>query len=184
MRTAAAATALGLTLIAAAGLAACAPEDPVHPPDPGPSRTPVFASEEEALAAAEELYGEYLAAENLLGAGGWNDISLVEPFLKGEALDDEIETAEGLSAKGYRQVGEIVFDSTTMQQLEDREEGALELTLYLCLDVSNASILDSADQTVVIAERPNRIGLEIAMDDFDGDLRVERSEPWAGSDFC
>lgn len=144
----------------------------------------MFASEEEALAAAEELYGEYLAAENLLGAGGWTDISLVEPFLKGQALADEIDTAEGLSAKGYRQVGEIGFDSVALQQIEDDGPESVELTLYLCLDVSSASILDAADQPVVVEGRPDRIALEIAMDDTEGDLKVERSEPWTGSDFC
>jgi hypothetical protein len=144
----------------------------------------VFASEEEALAAAEELYGEYLAAENALGAGGWVDVSLVEPFLKGEALADETESAESLATKGYRQSGEINFDSAALQQLDDDGPGSVQLTLYLCLDVSTASILDSADQPVVIPDRPDRLGLEIEMDDGEGDLKIERSEPWTGSNFC
>jgi hypothetical protein len=184
MRSAAAATALGLTLTLGAALAACAPDDPVNPPTPSPSRTPVFASDEEALAAAEELYGKYLQAENALGAGGWQDISLVEPYVRGEALADEVDTAASFSSKGYRQVGEIVFDSTEIQHVEENGPGSLLVTIYLCLDVSSADIVDSTGESIVGPDRPDRLALEIDIDDVDTDLKISRSEPWPGDDFC
>jgi hypothetical protein len=184
MRTAVAATALGLTLVAAAALAACSPDDPVDLPDPLPSSTPVFASDEEALAAAEELYGEYLAAENQLGAAGWKDTSLVEPFVRGAALEDEVETAEGLSSKGYSQTGLTSFDSLALQQLHDDGPGALLLTVYLCLDFSIADVVDASGASVVDPARADRLALEIDLDDLDGDLKISRSDAWSGESFC
>ena len=184
MRTAAAATALGLTLLAAAGLAACSPDDPVIPPDPLPSVTPVFASDEEALAAAEELYGEYLAAENKLGQGGWKDLSLVEPFLRGAALADETETADDLAGKGYQQRGSTSFDTMMIQQLHDDGPGSVLITVYLCLDFTNADVVDSTGESIVDSTRQDRLALEVDLDDLDGELKLSRSDGWPGENFC
>lgn len=183
MRTAAAATALGLTLIAAAGLAACAPEDPVRPPDPGPTQTPVFASEEEALAAAEELYGEYLEAENLLAVGGWQSVDVVEPYVRGDALDNERESAERFRDAGLTQVGGSTFDSVEVQQLEDSGD-QVSMTVYLCIDVSTVDVIDASGESVVPDGRLDRSGLEVEIDNKDGRLKIARSEAWTGASFC
>ena len=174
---------MGITLLAA-GLAGCTPEEPLDPPTPAPSGSPVFASDEEALAAAEALYGEYLQAENALGAGGWQDLSLVEPFLRGAALEDEKETATSFSSKGYHQVGDITFDSTSLQSRDDGGSGSMSMTVYLCLDVAGADILNSSGESVVTADRPDRLALEVDIDDVEGQLEISRSEPWSGADFC
>jgi hypothetical protein len=184
MRTAAAATALGLTLIVAAGLAACTPEDPVEPTDAPPSSTPVFASEEEALAAAEELYGKYLAASDAFGVSGWTDISLIEPYVRGDALTEERESAEEFAAKGYRQTGQTVFDTLTLQQVEDGGVGVVEMTIYVCIDVSGADIVDASGQSIAAPDRPLRLPLEVGIDDLDGSFKVNRSDAWSGQNFC
>jgi hypothetical protein len=182
MRSALAATALGITL-AVAGLASCATPEPGEPPSPDPSVTPVFASEEEALAAAEGLYGEYLAAENALGQGGWVDVSLVEPYLRGEALTDERDAAGDLASKGYTQVGVIAFDSMSVQQIDDGGPGHFAASLYLCLDVTAADTVDATGVSVVPEARQDRVGFEIDIDDVD-ELKISRSEPWSGANFC
>lgn len=184
MRMAAAATALGLTLIAAAGLAACSDEDPVQPPDPGPSRTPVFASEEEALAAAEALYGEYQAAANALGQSGWVEPAALEPFVRGDALDDERSASESFRELGYTQVGFATFDSFTLQQVEDDGPGTVRITAYVCDDVTGVDVVDASGASIVAPTRPDRQALEIEVDDEDGDLKISRSEAWTGQDFC
>jgi hypothetical protein len=184
MRIAVAATALGLTLFAAAGLAACTPQDPGEIPDPGPSRTPVFASEEEALAAAEELYGEYQNAANALGQSGWADPSALEEFVRGDALEDELSGAETSHDLGYTQVGSATFDSFALQQIDDQGTGALLITAYLCADVGDVDVVDSSGLSIVSPTRPDRQPLEIDIDDQDGGLKISRSEAWTGQDFC
>jgi hypothetical protein len=184
MRTAAAATALGFTLLMTAGLAACVPDDPVGPPSPGPSGTPVFASEEEALAAAEEVYGEYLAASNDLGESGWADSTALAEFTRGDLLADEEGSAQERNEKGWRQIGRSTFDSFTLQQVVDSGPGTVVITAYLCVDVTTVDVVDSSGQSVVSPERPPRQPIEVDLDDQEGDLKVSRSEAWSGQDFC
>jgi hypothetical protein len=184
MRTAAAATALGLTLLAAAGLAACSPDDPVIPPDPLPSVTPVFASDEEALAAAEKLYGEYQAAADALGASGWKDPTVLNAFVRGDVLRDELASAESFREKGYVQIGQATFDSFVLQQIDDRGPGTVFITAYLCVDVSAVDVVNSEGESITSPDRPDRQPLEIDIDDVEGGLRISRSEAWAGQDFC
>jgi hypothetical protein len=184
MRTAAAATALGLVLVTA-GLTSCAtPKTGLQPPEPDPSATPVYGSEEEALAAAEELYGRYLRIANKIGQGGWKDTSGLEDVEKERALVDDQGNADELSAKGWIQVGESTFDSTRLQQLKDGGAGKVDMVVYLCVDVTSVDVLDRNGKSVIKPTRLDRQPLEIEMDDFDGQLKVNRSQAWSGKDFC
>ena len=45
--------------------------DPTPSTSAAPSASPLFNSDEEALAAATEAYAAYLAASNAVGQGGW-----------------------------------------------------------------------------------------------------------------
>lgn len=144
----------------------------------------MFASDEEALAAAEELYGRYNKLSNELGAGGWSDTSELSEVLSGAALAGELETSDSLSTKGYRQIGDSSFDSVTLQQLIDHGAEAVALTIYVCLDVSEVDVIDGDGSTVVSASRPDRQALEVEMNDNDGALKIVRSEAWSGANFC
>jgi hypothetical protein len=184
MRTAAAATALGLVLVTA-GLTSCAtPKVGLQPPEPDPSATPVFASDEEALAAAEELYGRYLRIANKIGQGGWKDTSGYAEVTRDQALADELASAEDYSSKGYRQVGDFRSDSMTVQQLRDPGSTEVNMTVYVCLDVSNVDVKDKSGRSVVAPERLDRQPLELTIDNSEGALKVSRSDAWSGADFC
>ncbi len=184
MRIAVATTALGLTLMAAAALAACSPEDPVVPPDPLPSSTPVFASEEEALAAAEALYGRYQKAADQVGAAGWKEPSVLTELVRGQVMTDELSSAQSFSELGYTQVGTTSYDSFTLQQVRDQGPGTVFITAYLCVDVSAVDVLDRDGHSIVSPSRPDRQALEIDIDDVDDVLKISRSEAWSGQSFC
>src|SRR5690606_29904088 len=85
MRTATAAAALGITLLVA-GITSCAEEGggPPVAPAPAPSGTPVFASDEEALAAAEAVYARFRKLADNVGHAGWRDPSSLSSVLTGE----------------------------------------------------------------------------------------------------
>lgn len=185
MRSAIAALGLGTTLTLA-GLASCSsPPGPIEPPGPHPSSTPVFASDAEALAAAEELYGRYDSITNQLGSEGWDDPTRLADVLAEDALQNEIDSAAELSAKGYRQLGESTFDSLTLQQLVDRGLGEVDITVYVCADVSDVDVVDEHNHSVVAESRPDRQPLEVEMNDkMAGQLKIVRREAWSGSDFC
>jgi hypothetical protein len=182
MRTAVAATAIGITLSIAA-LASCS-SDPGEMPVPSPSVTPVFASEEEALAAAEKLYGDYVAYANALGQSGWADPSGFEEYVRGEALEEELETATSFRNKGWIQVGDATFDTLQLQQLEDAGERYVAISIYVCSDVSTVDVIDPTGASVVSADRPPRQPLEVEMTDADGALKIERRDAWSGATFC
>ena len=70
-------------------------------PTPTPTPTdaasePVFASEEEALAAAEAVFAKYVEASNLMGTSGGNDLSGFEGILTENQLADETDQANDL----------------------------------------------------------------------------------------
>lgn len=144
----------------------------------------MFASEEEALAAAEALYGEYLAAENALATGGWANPEILESFVRGEALEDERESAERFRQAGLIQVGNASFDSIELQQVEQVGRDEVTVTVYLCIDVSGVDVVDGSGVSVVPDDRPDRSPLEVEMDNQDASLKVSRSEVWTGATFC
>lgn len=183
MRTAATATALGITLSIAA-LASCSSPEHGVMPVPEPSVTPVFASEEEALAAAGDLYGKYVAFANALGQSGWADPSGFEAYVRGEALDDELSSAKSFAEKGWVQHGDAVFDTLSVQQYEDGGPGLVEITVYVCSDVTAVDVIGPDGSSVVSPTRPDRQSLEVEMDDVDGDLKIVRSDAWSSTSFC
>lgn len=144
----------------------------------------MFASDEEALAAAEELYGRYLRIANKIGQGGWKDTSGLEEVEKDGALDDDRKNAAEFSSRGWVQTGSSSFDSTRLQQLRDGGAGHIGLVVYLCVDVSSVDVVDATGKSVVTSTRLDRQPLEIAMDDTDGVLKLNRSQVWSGKDFC
>lgn len=184
MRTAAAATALGITLMAA-GLVSCSDgAGPPVTPAPAPSGTPVFASDEEALAAAEEVYGRYLEVSNAVGAAGWTDTEPLEEVLRAQALEDELASANAYEEAGLRQEGRIDYDTATLQQYSAEVSGAVSVSVYLCIDVSAVDLIDAEGQSVVPAGRIDRQPVEVTIDDVDGTLKISGSEAWSGASFC
>lgn len=184
MRTALAAAALGISLTTA-GLVSCAGDGgPPITPGPAPSATPVFASEEEALAAAEGVYARYEAIANQVGQSGWVDTAPFAEVLTGEALADEVSGAEEVAAKGYRQVGESTYDTVSLQQVRDAGPGTVSIVVYLCSDVSEVDVVDGSGSSVVSPTRPDRQALEVGLVDLDGQLKIERVDAWSGTSFC
>ncbi|QTV80967.1 hypothetical protein [Microbacterium sp. NIBRBAC000506063] len=78
-------------------------------PEPEPTPTPLFSSEEEAFAAAEEVYRAYIDAMNDSRAGE-EDIN-PNIFLTGVALELDREARATAESMGVRLVGERVVDS-------------------------------------------------------------------------
>ncbi|HEX7834119.1 MAG TPA: hypothetical protein VF479_01480 [Pseudolysinimonas sp.] len=181
MRTAAAATALGLTLLAAAGLAACTPDDPVIPPDPLPSSTPVFASEEEALAAAEDAYGAYLNSADEISAESGKDPERIEQFASGQLLEDALEGFSQLHDKHWRTVGSSTVDSFTEQFVD---LASPVVVAYVCVDVSAVDVLDEDGKSVVSPDRPDRQAFEVTFEMGDLGLLPDQRSPWTGGGVC
>jgi hypothetical protein len=183
MRAEAGATAIGWLVASASALllvlSGCTPvpSEPTRSPTPQP--TPLFASDEEALAAVEVAYGRYLAVSDAVGQSGYSDVSAASDVLGGDALKEFESGARHAAQAGERQVGASRYDSMSIQLI-----AAASVRAYVCLDVTDAHLVDRAGLPVENDQRRNRIPLEVGFGIERDHLVLEESTVWSGSDFC
>jgi len=163
-------------------LSGCGGRDPLPTLPPSPSSTPVFASEEEALAAAEKAYEAYQAAVDL--ALSTLDASGLEDVADGSALEAARDSVANLAAEGARQVGETSVLSVLPTDLSGLVVGGGDghAQIYGCLDLTQVGIRE-ADGTVSesgIANFPTIVALRAS----GGVLLVVEEDVWDGDNFC
>ena len=157
-----------------------APAEPTGAP-------PVFASDEEALAAAEAAYAAYLSAGDTageIGSESWNNYLALTTGLE---RDGEIETKKELDENGWRFTGTTSFDSMTVQSFGALSNATWEIKTYLCLDVSQSQKVDTTGQAVSDPNRPTRWPLVVLFhtsDEMSHQLLISESTVWSGSNFC
>ncbi|MCU1409239.1 MAG: hypothetical protein JWM23_1319 [Microbacteriaceae bacterium] len=175
-------TALATTsALATLGLLGCASMPAPVPTSRTPTEAPVFASDEEALAAATSAYAAYQAMSSMIAQEGGKRPERMSEFAVGDALEGEISSLKGLAERGLRGVGELAFDSMALQSA-DFATGQIET--YVCLDVSGTDVVDAGGVSTVPADRALRLPLQVSFSVVNRKVRVERSESWAGTNFC
>ena len=156
--------------------------DPVVPPSPSltPTATPVFASEEEALAAAVAAYGAYLAVFD--GALSDYDTTRLPQVATGSALEEALDAVRGFQDKQQVQTGSSAVDSTSLAGFSN----AGELGLYACLDLSGTDVVNSAGESVLPETRIDRYPIEVYLTQSDesAQLVVFSEDVWSGDNFC
>ena len=125
-------------------------------PEPAPTPSPTgFASEEEAFAAAEATYRAYVDAVNARNSGSMN-APVPTDFLTGPALQGELDSENQFDDLGIRLGGPMTiagFDLTEIDGSADKGR--------VCLDVSQARVIDAENNDVTPADRPNQLGLAL-----------------------
>src|SRR6187551_1450505 len=117
-------------LALAATLSGCATPTPTVIPDPESTVKPIFASDEEALAAAEDAYAEYAAeSDRFLSTPGSAPDALFE------LISDDLEATTISDLKlyedsGWHAEGATVFDSATLQQHYETGDGTAAVVVY------------------------------------------------------
>ncbi|HEU4807654.1 MAG TPA: hypothetical protein VFT01_05275, partial [Homoserinimonas sp.] len=86
-----------LSIAVAMLLSGCVPQDPEVVPPPEPSTEPVFASDEEALAAATDVYKAYLAMSDLIAQEGGREPERLEPYVSVDLLKEEEQAFESIA---------------------------------------------------------------------------------------
>lgn len=173
---AAAAAALVLALVG------CVDSDPLPTLPPTPTATPIFASEEEALAAAEAAYAAYQDvvddALQTLDATGLEEVAV------GTALESARASVERLSAQGKHQVGSTVVTSSLATDLSALTEFGSDspIQIYACVDVSNVQIVatDGSVTQSTIGTFPMLVTFRVD----DSRLLVEEELVWDANTFC
>jgi hypothetical protein len=169
----------------AALLGGCSPQVQPPPPKPSPSSSPVFASDEEALAAATKAYAAYLNMAGTILSEGGESPNRIEKYASGDALRTSLDGYQEFSTKNYKAIGTSTFDHVSLQHFSSNARGVDVVALYVCLDVAEVDVVDAKGASVVSPSRPARQPLELSFDlDVGKRLLLASIEPWKGGNFC
>lgn len=159
---------ISAALLMIAGLSGCTPE-----PEPTPTPTAAFASEEEAFAAAEEVYRAYIDASNHVNV---SDPETFEPLFDLASGDFEAADRKSLSelhAENYTLRGSVSmahFDGVSSAYPYD------VITATICVDVSKSDVVDSSGNSVVPTTRPDMNPLRVTFRQSDDSLLIDRAD--------
>ncbi|MBG6240087.1 hypothetical protein IWX78_003078 [Mycetocola sp. CAN_C7] len=167
---------LGCVLVALV-LSGCAT---TTPPTPTPTDTSIFASEEEALAAATDVYQQYNAAFDEALATGGGDMSALGELTTPEHLEELAEPGM-IDENGWHTDGSSSFEIIEVASFESSADG-IEISLNLCRDLSAVRILDSSDSDVTPDDWPQLVGLNVRFresQDAGTPLVVSKVNSWS-----
>ena len=173
-------------LVAALSASGCAPPTSGKPPAPVPSPTALFASDEEALAAAEEAYRAYQrVSDAILIDGGADPERLLEVATQAQYEYEKVGYDATLAAN-ERGSGVSTFDSMTIQNRNDAIDSEKPtITVLVCDDYSSVDVFDSAGYSVVSPDRPDRFPrVATFVPSATAELLVASTTEWTGESFC
>lgn len=170
--------------LAAALLSACAPAAPAKPDDELPAVTQLFASDQEALDAAVEVYREYLFVSDLIMQDGGANPERIETYASGQALEYSLESFDVFKGKGLRSVGFYNIQNTLLQQRRTTAEGT-DVHFYACNDISAIDIIDENGKSTLTDTRAYQF-VELVQVSFTSEPSgmVSHLEFWQGLEVC
>ncbi len=178
--------------LAAAGavallLSGCTGGAPAASPAPSADAAePIFATDEEALAAAESAYEAYIATVDQLTQEGGSNPERIRAVVDETYVEELIASLQRLSEAGNHTSGETTFDNLKLVE-RNEDAGVATVTAYICIDVSDVRVLNAAGEEVTPPDRIPRRPLQttfISSNSEASKLLPSGSEQWAGDDFC
>ncbi|MDH6181381.1 hypothetical protein M2152_001563 [Microbacteriaceae bacterium SG_E_30_P1] len=167
--------ALALAVLAAT-LSGCGPGRVTDAPAPEPTVTeePLFATDAEALAAAEKVYREYSDLADAAGASA--DPSALTSYVTEEWFAREEAGYRDLAESGKRLVGTTILTSFRLQSFDGHE-----IVVYVCHDTRAVRVIEQETLAdVTPTDRPNEALLEVRFEVEEG-LRIAESNLWSNS---
>lgn len=140
----------------------------------------MFASDEEALAAAEEAYGKYLeTVTTVLADGGRSPDRLLE-YVSAELFARDLPGYQTFAKNHWRATGHISF--TMQPQQVDSILG--DLVVYTCEDRTYFDVVDENDLSVLPDRQMARSAFEVSLDWTGASLVIIDQESWTGGGIC
>ena len=165
-------------------LAGCVPVDSQPSSSPTASAMPVFASDAEALAAAEKAYVAYLKVSDEVANDGGKHPERLEGLATGSLLSDDLAGFKTFATKRWHSVGATKLTKAVLQSADLAPDGNGTVTVYLCEDVSGVDVVDENDRSVVSPGRPELQQFQVQLEIFRSKLIPSEREPWTGSHIC
>lgn len=119
-------------------------------PDPAPVTAPMFASDEEAFAAAEATYRAYVDALNEVVFADPDTFEPLYELTRGTLNAADRKNLSHLHATEVTKVGRAHL---TFAEVQSSAGGHQQLSLAVCLDVSNVRLTDAAGTSAVDSSR-------------------------------
>lgn len=175
----------GLAIALVVTLTACVETTRLPAAEPSPSVAPLFASDEEALAAATEAYEEYLAVSEEIAANPPFLLDALEDLTTPAYLEKEAAVFKSLEDQGLRISGRTSLADAQLQQWFTDPTLGNTVIFYACLDISGAQLIDAEGVNVTSDTREELNNLEVEMiEGPSGRLLMNRSEQWFGEPVC
>jgi hypothetical protein len=166
--------------------AAQAPRASSDPPDSA-APSPVFASDEEALAAVLAVYGDYASVTTQIVADRGTNPERIAPYVTDQNLQTIESNLRWFEEHQVRSEGLLTFDNASLQRYEDNGDGTARITTYLCSDVSATRLYAADGSDVTSPGRRERLPLVVEFIVEPEDVRtprVDSSSLWTGDNFC
>jgi hypothetical protein len=166
-------------------LAGCVPAGQHVASSPTARATPLFASDAEALAAAEKAYAAYLKVSDQIANDGGKDPERITNYVSANRLGTELAGSKTFESNRIRSEGSTAFDSPTFQQVATIGHDT-EVAFYACWDASDVRIINPQGLDVTPADRVDRQYLEVVLTTVSGNLPLvlESDSPWSGQSSC
>ena len=170
-------------------LSGCLPQQPTATPPPEATAAPIFASDEEALAAATAAYAAYLAMSDQILKDGGKDPDRIDGLIIGiDLVASEKAGFMDFLKSGYRSIGDTKFENIRIQQVNYYSRHGLDVVrVYLCSDVTDVTVVDQSGLSIVSPSRADRTGFEIGFDLADSagiPLIVSSKQTWNSEEIC
>jgi hypothetical protein len=180
--------AVALAAVFAFLLSGCVPQSQsMKPKQPSPSSSPIFASDDEALAAATKAYAAYLAMSDQIAQDGGEGSERLDSLVTAKWLQTEVAAFERFSHSGNHQIGSTTFRLAKIQQVGRMPGGVTTVSAYVCTDFSKVKILNASGEDVTPPSRPSRVAIEAEFETKSSKneaLLLSRNEPWSGPGVC
>ncbi len=168
---------LAATLLAVLVLTGCTTPASPPPPPPPPEPTPVFASDEEALAAAEKAYAAYIATVDAILRDGGSSPERLRPLVSMEVYERESRGFEEFANQGWRGTGATSFH-LSLQRYDNAE-----VTAYVCEDISATDVINREGHSIVTPDRATLYEFQVTFAADDA-LVLTSKDAWEGGGVC
>lgn len=168
-------------------LTACVPAPDVVVPVEPTGAQPVFASDEEALAAAVAAFEEYQSVAYGLYLAGSPDFETLQGLVTDEWFQQEVRSAEEFESDGLTIDGGATTIESRLQQWWEEPAGVAHVVVYICEDISATRIIDARGKDVTPVDRDDTVPIEVVLVSSSLDLNsllISEVRPWAASGFC
>ena len=172
-------------VVALVTLAGCATTPAPAPTTATPTTAPVFASDEEALAAATEAYARFQEMSDQIDNDGGGMPERIAPFVSESYYPLAVEQSDGFREARARSVGMTSFLVDSAQQLAYPSPEETSISLYVCDDVTEVDVIDEHGVSMVSDTRAAITPFEVGfVMNSEGTLVVDSRDVWKGTNFC